>query len=302
MENSFKSVIDKSKSILILLPTKPYFDQVAAGLSLFLLLRDKKQIQISSPTPMTVGFNKLIGVNKITQELGNKNLIIRFADYRANDIERVSYDIENGQFRLTVIPKQHISPPGKDRIQLSYSGITAGTVIIIGGASESHFPAISSKELVGANLVHIGTRDISLSSNKTCISFSRSGSSVSEVVYSLIKESALSIDTDIATNLLMGIDEGSDSFAGADVSAETFTVVAELMKAGGKRSAPVSAQKSYPAATVAGGLPPRLVQPAFTGTRSQQVPQDNKDKKESEADKTPKDWLEPKIFKGTSIS
>jgi nanoRNase/pAp phosphatase (c-di-AMP/oligoRNAs hydrolase) len=111
----------------------------------------------------------------------------------------------------------------------------------------------------------------------------------------------LSVDTDIATNLLMGVEEGSNSFAGADVSAETFTVVAELMKAGGKRSAPVSAQKSYPTATGARSLPSRLVQPAFTGTQSQQVSQDDKDKKEGEADKTPKDWLEPKIFKGTSI-
>src|SRR3990170_2413379 len=138
MEHSFKNIIDKSKSILILLPTKPFFDQVAAGLSLFLSLREPKQVQICCPSPMTVEFNRLVGVNRISQELGNKNLVIRFADYKASDIERVSYDIENAQFRLTVIPKQKVSPPTKEQVELSYSGISADTVIIIGGANESH--------------------------------------------------------------------------------------------------------------------------------------------------------------------
>ena len=80
MENSFKSIIDGSKSILIMLPTKPFFDQVASGLGLYLSLRDKKDVQVYSTTPMTVEFNRLIGVNKISQELGNKNLIIRFVE------------------------------------------------------------------------------------------------------------------------------------------------------------------------------------------------------------------------------
>src|SRR5690554_7864489 len=105
MENSFKSVVDQSRSILVLLPSKPFFDQVAAGLALYLALRDQKQVQIATDSEMIVEFNRLIGVNKITQDIGSKNLIIRFVDYPANDIERVSYDIEDGQFKLSVIPK-----------------------------------------------------------------------------------------------------------------------------------------------------------------------------------------------------
>src|SRR3989344_5719320 len=100
MENSFRQIVEESKSILIILPNKPYFDQVAAGLSLFLSLRGSRNTQITSVSPMTVEFNRLIGVNKISQEVGNKNLVIRFTDYKASDIERVSYDIEDGQFKL----------------------------------------------------------------------------------------------------------------------------------------------------------------------------------------------------------
>src|SRR3989344_5671294 len=220
MENSFKTVIDNSKSVLILLPTRPYFDQVASALSIFLAFREEKDISVYSPTPMTVEFNRLIGVNKISQELGNKNLVIRFTDYRATDIERVSYDIENSQFRLTVIPKQKSTPPTKDQIDLSYSGVSSDTVIIIGGANESHFPALSTKDLTGANIVHIGTRDISLASNKSYVSFSRPASSVSEIAADLIKESGKTMDADIATNLIMGIEESTSNLSDPVVTAD----------------------------------------------------------------------------------
>jgi hypothetical protein len=305
MDNSFKSVLDKSKTILILLPTKPFFDQVASGLALYLALRENRQVSIACPTPMTVEFNRLIGVNKIAQELGDKNLIIRFVEYKASDIERVSYDIENSQFRLTVIPKQNINPPSKDQVEIAYSGISAGTVIIVGGASESHFPAISSKDLVGADIVHVGTKDISLSSNKSYISFSRPASSVSEVLYSLIKESGFKMDEDIATNLLMGIEEGSNRFSDETMSADTFIAIGELMRLGGKRNfAPRALQKeNFPPGSVPGGLnPTQTSQSEQQTTIQKQKTEETNTSKAKEDDQAPKDWLEPKIFKGTSIS
>jgi hypothetical protein len=298
MENSFKSVIDQSKSILILLPTKPYFDQVAAGLSLYLALRNTKQVQVSSPSEMTVEFNRLIGVNKITSELGNKNLVIKFADYKASDIERVSYDIEDGQFRLSVIPKQNIEPPDRSQVNLLYSGVSADTVILVGGASENHFPAISTKELTGAKLVHIGTRDISLSSKNPYISFSRPAASVSEVVYSLIKESGLKVDEDMATNLLMGIEEATSNFTNPEVKAETFMSVSELMQAGGKRSAAPKVQESYPA----GSIPGQKLTVQNPNQAGNQSTQENPQQKNPATDETPKEWLQPKVYKGTSIS
>src|SRR4030042_6185163 len=254
MENSFKNIIDQSRSILILLPLKPYFDQVAAGLSLYLALKEQKNVQIVSPSPITVEFNRLIGVNKISQDMGNKNLVIKFTDYKANDIERVSYDIEEGQFKLTVIPKQQANPPLKEQIDLSYSGILVDSVIIIGGANESHFPSISSQDFIDANVVHIGIKDISLTSGRSYLSFSRPASSISEVVFGLLKESGIYYDSDIATNLLMGIDESTQSLNSPSVNADTFSAVSELMKIGGKRlntQAPLE-RSSYPVGSIPG--------------------------------------------------
>ncbi len=317
MENSFKSLIDKSKSILILLPTKPYFDQVASGLSLYLSLRDKKDVAIYSPASMTVEFNRLIGVNKISSELGNKNLVIRFIDYKATDIERVSYDIENSQFKLTVIPKQRIIPPSKDQIELSYSGVSVDTVIIIGGANESHFPALSGKDLVGANIVHVGIRDISLASGKNYISFSRPASSISEIVADLIKESGGILDQDVATNLLMGIELATNNFSDATVSADTFLILSALMQSGGKRlGSQASVQRNdFPVGAIPGSLPKVNVnnQPNTNQTNNDNRPQfikkpenivslPTEQKLEDEDKNPPTDWLKPKIFKGTSVS
>ena len=259
----------------------------------------------------------------MAQELGNKNLVIRFTDYRASDIERVSYDIENSQFRLTVIPKQKVTPPTKEQVELSYSGISADTVIIIGGANESHFPAISTKELAGANILHIGTRDISLSSNKTYVSFSRPASSVSEVVASLIKESGMKFEVDIATNLLMGIEEASNNFTDPSVTADTFAIMAELLRAGGKRSgAQVSARPTdFPPGAIPATMPrlqpfmqpsapqPSTFQPLQTKptqateqVKTQETIPSEQTEESEEPEEPPKDWLSPKIYKGTSIS
>lgn len=297
MENSFRSIIDRSKSILILVPADPSFDEVAASLALYLALRQKKDVQIYSPTPMTVEFNRLIGVNKITQDLGNKNLIIGFADYNASDIERVSYDIENGQFRLTIIPKPQTPPPKKEQVKLSYSGFSGDCIILIGGVDASQFPALSSKELSGINVIHIGVRDLSLPS-RNLISFSRPGSSISEVVASLIKNASINFDEDIATNLLGGIEYATNGFSAPSTSPEVFALVSELMRAGGKRIISLTSP-GFPYTSAANRYTPSSQRVWGPGKRQFQPQPEEAEKSE---EKAPEEWLQPKIYKGTSIS
>jgi hypothetical protein len=283
---------------LILLPIKPSFDQVAAGVSLFLSLKDRKNIQILSPSPMTVGFNRIIGVNKISQDAGNRNLVIKFIDYDANDIERVSYDIEDGQFKLTVIPKQQANPPLKEQIGLSYSGTLVENVILIGGLNESDFPSLAEKDFADINIIHIGTRDLSFSTNKPYISFSKPVSSISEVVVDLIKETGVDIDSDIATNLLMGIDDATQNLSVPNLKAETFSIVSELISVGGRRlgaQAPLR-QEDYPA----GSIPQQQwkIQNKQPTLQKEQQDEDFISREEKE-EKPPQDWLAPKIYKGT---
>lgn len=302
---SFKSLIEAANSILVLLPVRPTLDQVSSGLALYLALsKTDKNIQISCPTPMIVDFNRLIGVDKITQELGNKNLVIRFQDYKATDIERVSYDIENGQFRLTVIPKPKITPPVKESVDLSYSGISADLILLVGGTNMSHFPDIANKDFIGAKLVHIGTNDLDMS-NRDVLSIARPASSISELIAKYLKEAEFKIDEDIATNLLAGIEQTTGSFSSPSMGPDSFMIIAELMRLGGRRI-----EKVVPMQMPQGFIPQNQQKGAFPAMPIPQVPQnmnfggsiDPENPDDEAMMNPPNDWLKPKIYKGTSVS
>lgn len=289
MDDSFKKLIDSASSILILLPVKPYYDQVAAGLSLYLSMLGKKDVSISCPTPMLVEFNRLVGVNKINNQPGNKNLIISLGNYQATNIERVSYDIENQEFKLTIIPKTGMTPPSRDQVKLSFAGISADLVLLIGGATLQQFPLVNEKELVGVKLAHIGVKQLSDEKSKDILSFAQSSSSVSEIIATYIKAMGYEYDQDIATNLLSGIENASRGFTSDFVTADTFQTISNLMRSGGKRGR-ISVKNVPPGA-----------QPAEIFDKPKIQAQTNFEEK-NKGEKPPQDWLSPKIYKGTSVS
>ncbi len=305
MENSFSSLISSAASILVLLPTKPTFDQTAAGLALYLTLRDQKETSIVCPQPITVNFNRLIGVNKIVSELGNKNLTIKFAGYEATNIEKVSYDIDNGEFKLTVVPKTGFAAPQKEQLDLTYAGVSADLIVLIGGANDSHFPLLASAELSASKIVHIGTR--SLSSTHDVMSLATAGATVSELIANLIKDNGLTLDADSATNLIMGIEEGSANFSSPEVRPETFETFAYLMRNGGQR---IPKQKLEARNFPPGSIPTRpfnmprpmpMQQPLVPQMPTEADAQDIEGTAEAEQNiNPPDDWLQPKVFKGSS--
>jgi hypothetical protein len=334
MDTSFSEILKTSGSILVLLPGNPNFDTVSAGLALYLSLNGSENknwdVKISCPTSMTVGFNRIIGVQKISSELGNKNLLIKFKNYDAKNIEKVSYDIINNEFNLTIVPKVGFVAPNNSQIDMNYSGVSASVVVLIGGTSDADFPAISGSELNNAKIIHVGNRN--LSSNLGILSFAKNGSTVSEVIANLIKENTLNMDPDVATNLAMGIEEGTGKFSSGDVSAETFEVFAWLLRNGGQRQSrikispmgfppgsipnqPFNIPQQFPVAT-----PPLQNQPMpqYQPAQPNSVPslsqyavsqpyetlaKDYNSTNESESDiNPPDDWLQPKVYKSSTMN
>lgn len=264
MKPSLISLLTESKQVCIMLPKNPYFDQVAAALGLYLSLKDKKPI-IVCDSPMLVEFNRLIGVNKITQGAGNKNMVIKLINYPANQVERVTYDLDGNDLFLTVFPVSGVTPPTSENLSVNYSGVTADTVILIGGANETHFPLLAQKDFLEMKLIHIGINDITIAGREVS-SLSRNGSTISEVVASLLEESQMPVDADTATNLFFGLTEGSKNFTGSNVSANSFQVASYLLNNGARREQ----MKTYE---------PKTPTPSV-----------------------PKSWVEPKIYKGTSVN
>ena len=305
MDNSLLSLIDSAASILIVLPTKPYFDQVAAGLSLYLSIHERKDVSIFCPTPMMVGFSRLIGVNKISTELGKKNLAIRFVNYEATNIDKVGYDIDGGEFKLTVTPKTGFVAPQKEQIIMDYSGTAADLVILVGGATDAHFPILATPDLASAKVVHIGTRV--LDSKRETMSFAKAGATTSELVANLIKGNGLTMDPDVATNLVMGIEEGSSNFASSEVTPDTFETFAHLLRNGGQRIPKV---KLSPVGFPPGAIPTKPFNTPVVQTPVTPIAQIETQVESGMAEtgvetpevNPPSDWLQPKIFKGTNVS
>lgn len=290
MENNFRSYLDSARSVLILLPKRPYFDQVAAGLSLYLSLVGKRDVDIVCPNPMLVEFNRLVGVDMVKTESGNKNLVIKISGYKADDIERVSSEVKDGELYLTVVPQPGINPPSKEQIMLSNSGVSADLIILIGGADQSHFPMILNEDLAPIAKVHIGLRPLSLPEGLSVFSLVKASSSVSELVADLIREMELEIDSDIASNLIAGIEIGSNHYSSDGVSANTFQTIADLMRLGGQRM-PKLLKKDYPQ----GAIP--TIKPF-----SEVIDKKNEEEVQTKEETPPQDWLAPKIFKSTSVS
>ncbi len=313
MDNSFKTLIDAAGEVLILLPNKPFLDQIAGGLSLYLSLTNQnKNVSISCPAPMVTEYSRLIGVDKVTADLGSKNLVIKFKNYLADDIDKVRADVENGEFTLVALPKPGKKSPTKDQVEISFSGTSGDLVILIGGANDSHFPNLLKEEFKSAKLIHIGTRLLEiLNSDLQVLSFARPASSTSELIANLIKESGFFVNEDIATNLLAGIEEQSKNFQSSEVTADTFEVFAELLKLGGKRMPKIIPAKNYPN----GSIPTRpftapvvnstvdkfmnAAQPTVQVTDRQMTPEEAELELQQEI---PASWSEPKIFTGTSLS
>ena len=111
------------------------------------------------------------------------------------------------------------------------------------------------------------------------------------------------MDIDTATNLAAGIEEGTNSFQSSEVTASTFEIFAGLLKTGARRISKEKVQReAYPVGSIPGEVPqPQRGSPKDTSrgpVGSESTPLGET----PQPTKAPKDWLEPKIYKGTTVS
>ncbi|PIS14108.1 hypothetical protein COT65_00600 [Candidatus Shapirobacteria bacterium CG09_land_8_20_14_0_10_47_13] len=223
-ETFLKNKLSSAQSILILLAQNPGYDEVAAGLSLFLALKkSQKQITIVSPSAMTVEFSSLVAVDKIRTKIEGRNLLVSF-DYVEESVEKVSYNIENGKFNLVIQSKEGFPPLAAENVQYSANGGKADLVITIGievaanlGAFYKDNPELFKEEKMVA--INIGE-----------------AAAISEKMAGLISRTGLPVDADIATNLIQGIESATKGFSQEAVGADTFEAMAFCLRAGGKRA------------------------------------------------------------------
>jgi len=292
----FRESLAESQNVLIFLPHRPNFDEVAAGLSLYLSLTSYgKRVNIVCPSPMIVEFNRLVGVDKVSEDLGNKNMSIRFVNYNFENIERVKSEIDRGEFTLLIVPKPNAAAPKVEQVKLSYIGISADLLVLIGFEKPEDFGRFAENgEIFKQKSFLLGNKPaLGLQSQEV---ISTDASCVSEAVARVVENLNLPVDQDIAGNLYLGIQAGTNRFSSQNISAETFETLASLMRAGANLK-PKEAYGRFGQGQIASSDQKNDQQPV-----SQAGEPDLRSGIKAKPEKPPKDWFVPKIYKGTSIS
>jgi hypothetical protein len=288
-QTTISNLVDTAKSVIIILPPDPGKDMVVAAASLHLALKESgKTSQIGCGSEVQVD-PEIEGVSEISDTIGSRNLVISF-DYREEDLDKVDYDVrEDGKFYLLVKPKAGAPVPDVSAVKYSYSGASSNLVITFGINSLEELGKIYADEKKFLDNVDIINLNTSLRPAAfTSFTFHQNLSSFSELVADFLEKIKLKISPAISQNLLNNIYESTHHLTGGRLTADTFSSIAYLMRAG--------------AAIPAGQVPkaPRFSQPPFfDAPETSAIPpvEENIPLPEEEDAPVPSDWSKPKIFR-----
>jgi nanoRNase/pAp phosphatase (c-di-AMP/oligoRNAs hydrolase) len=216
-----------AQSVLLTIPQNPSQDVVAASLALYLSIKQSgKSVSVVSSSSPVVRDSHLVGLDKITTEVGGNNLVITL-DVPENAIDKVTSNTEGGHLNLIINPAKGIAPITSDQVKFSNSGASADLVIVLGAADLKDVGALAEKENELFTKEHLVNISNQVSSFGT-INITDPSSSNSELVTALLKELVLPMDIDIANNLMRGIEDATSGLSSPNMTADTFVALQSL--------------------------------------------------------------------------
>ncbi len=297
----------KAKNILIILSAEPTAEATAAALALQLSLNEAgKNAVVACSEPVKVGLNRLIGVDKITTKVGSQNLVISF-DYIPDSIDRVSTNITDNKFNIVIKPQPGFPAVDYQKISYNYTGAEADVVVIINCKTLESIGRIYREEqnlFMDAETVNIDASPVNAQFGKINL-LEPQASGCSELVGLLIKNLNMPLNADVATNLLAGLETATNNLT-FKTRPETFELMAELMRAGGRRGLLAVEPVLKPFDDKVFMVQPKI-EPAVEKTNQNYPPAGYSDNRvfqpvnQAGQTKVPSpDWLKPKIYKGSS--
>jgi hypothetical protein len=325
-----KDAIAKSENIGVVVGKEPTLDQMAAALSLYLLLKDvRKMVTIAAPEDPIVEISSLVGIDKVQRVLGGESgdLVVSFPYLEEGEIEKVSYTIENGYLNIIVkAGEKGLSFDEKD-VKFAKGSGQVDLLFVIGTSSLSEISeVIDSEKNRDAKIVNIDNKENNQGFGDIVI-VSPEYSSVSEQIGDLGLTLGFHPDRDAAQNILNGIISATKNFQNPNTTPLAFEIVGEMMKIGAVRTRSVSDKTGYrPQASneqrpqeqrfdtrrdqqmddnrpAIEDKPQREEKPReHRGFKSREdkVREELQQKDQQQDDKTPSDWLSPKVYKGSS--
>ncbi len=235
--NSFNQLVSNANTIVLVLKKAPTLDEISTAASLNIsLVNMGKEVTFVTPEKLTNDYPNVSGLESLKTKLGSKNMVVSF-DYDENKVDKVSYHIgEDGKkFYLTIKPKKGSKPLDKDTVTIDYVDAEADLIILVG----VHDLESLDNLYVGFENFYLETDTIVIHKFKPLIGRVKINTTgfvcISEALAQLYQELNYEIDSNIATNLMMSIEQTTDSFRSLSTTPKTFELASYLMKAGARR-------------------------------------------------------------------
>jgi hypothetical protein len=238
-----KDAITKSNSIAVAVRANPNLDQMAAALSLSMLLKEaNKTAPVVSPSDPIVEVSNLVGINKVQKSLGggggaSGDLVVSFP-YIEGEIEKVSYTLENGFLNIIVkAAEQGLSFDEKD-VQYTRGGGGGGNVDLLFVVGTQNLAELGNlydaQKMANTKIINIDNSDKNQGFGDLVL-VSPQASSVSELIGDIALSLGFKIERDAAQNLLSGLTTATQNFQNPRTSSLAFEVASYVMKRGAAR-------------------------------------------------------------------
>ncbi len=240
-----KEALKKANKLLILLPPEPDADALTSALSLHLSFKQAGKISvIGCPSPLKVGDSHIFGVDEVKANIGSRNLVISFP-YTENTLDNVSYDIDEATHRLNFLvkPKDGSQLDPKD-VEYSYTGAEGDLVFTFGISSLEELGRLYAEEKQLLDHVQIANIRRGVPGTAPFAAFDLTVAralNLSEITAFILRETETQPTADASTNLYRQITSGSNNFQSPQMTADTFEIVAYLLRNGAQRGGQVRA-------------------------------------------------------------
>lgn len=336
-----KNHLNISKKVLVVLPNQVTIDKLAAGLALYLSLKQSgKDSTIVTEDTLKVVHGNLYGVGEVKNQLesvGGGNYVITLdgvvePNGQIPALEKLDWYPEGSNLNLVfhVISGQRFEPKN---IKTQFQGGGFDLIFVIGAANLSELGNIYQQQ----SQIFATLPIINVDHNPSNANFGKynivdpNAACITEMIAQILPGLSLLADADISSNILTGIYDATQNLT-YNVKPDTFTVVGMAMQSGGRIpqiTTSVQATPQQPQANSGFDLrqvfqapisvAPQSAPPAaenFTNptivnsAQSSQPPQPSQEERptgEFATSSSPEtlspapDWLTPKIYKGSSI-
>lgn len=313
--DAIRQIISRNEPIAVVCAERPTLDEMAAALSLYLALSDSgKNVSIVSPQEPLVEVSSLVGIDKVKRSFdGGKSgdLTVSFP-YQEGEIDKISYTLEGGFLNIIVKASQMGLTFSEKDVIFKRSGDTPSVIFTVGVRGLSDLtPIFNLGEVKNTTIINIDNNPNNQGYGEIVL-INPQASSLSEEVANLILSLDLRLDVDASQNILSGIQSATNNFSNPKTSALAFEMAGICMRNGARRGQRKEDRQSFPQSIPQDSMsgedlsPNQKAQTPPSGQAGQ--PQNSSSRgnvtreyqKENKDTTPPGDWLEPKIFKGST--